>query len=148
MANSFSKRYGFAGRSKQIRANLVKRSAWPEHHHFVLSKDGNPNVDDKHGTPGLQTIYGLVGNTGTEPLPAGTYKVVWEIVDSDGKLVNTCETAGTDPPLAPGDIVVLTYDLDVSKAPFVPGKYHVTARCWYYGNLGDKIKEFSFSVVP
>ena len=130
-------------------ADLVGRSAWPEHHHFVLSKDGDPDVEDKHGTKGIQTLYGKVGNTGTVPLPLEEYKVIWEIVDSGGEFVGTYETTGTEE-LAPGDKITtpLTYDLDVSKAPFVPGKYHVTARCWYCGLPGDKIKEFSFSVVP
>ena len=115
----------------------------------VLSKDGNSGVDDKHGTLGLQTIYGKVGNTGTAPLPLETYKVVWEIVDSEGNDggEGRYETEG-DVTLEAGDIITLTYDLDASEeSDFGPGKYYVTARCWYYGLPGDKIKEFSFSVV-
>ncbi|MFC1786628.1 hypothetical protein ACFLY8_01155 [Halobacteriota archaeon] len=47
--------------------------------------------------------------------------------------------------LAPGDQTTLTYDLNVST---FDGKYYVTARCWYHGLAGDKIKSFSFAVVP
>jgi len=125
-------------------ADLVGRSAWPEHHHFVKSKDGNITIADKHGTPGNQTLYGKVKNTGNENLTAGTYKVIWKIVDSEGMSVGSYETVGTVA-LAPGDITILTYDLDVST---FDGKYYVTARCWYYDLAGEKLKSFSFSVVP
>ncbi|MFC1786686.1 nitrous oxide reductase family maturation protein NosD [Halobacteriota archaeon] len=125
-------------------ADLVGKSAWPEHHHFVLSKDGNPAADDKHGTPGKQTIYAKVGNTGTLNLSTGTYKVVWDIVNQDDIPVGSYETVGTLE-LAPGDQTTLTYDLNVST---FDGKYSVTARCWYHGLAGDKIKSFSFAVVP
>jgi len=47
--------------------------------------------------------------------------------------------------LAPGDITILTYDLDVST---FDGKYYVKAQCWYYDIGGAQIKSFSFSVVP
>ncbi|MFC1787380.1 PKD domain-containing protein, partial [Halobacteriota archaeon] len=125
-------------------ADLVGKSAWPEHHHFVLSKDGNPAADDKHGTPGKQTIYAKVGNTGTLNLSTGTYKVVWDIVNQDDIPVGSYETVGTLE-LAPGDQTTLTYDLNVST---FDGKYSVTARCWYHGLAGDKIKSFGFAVVP
>jgi len=45
-------------------ANMVRRSAWPEHHHFVRSKDGWANVTDSHGTPGNLTLYARIRNDG------------------------------------------------------------------------------------
>jgi hypothetical protein len=124
-------------------ADLVRRASWPEHHHFVLSKDGDPSVDDRHGTPGNQTLYGLVKNTGNVTLPAGTYKVVWNITGSTG-LTIIAETTGVID-LPPGEITLLTYDLPAIK--LTPDKYNVEARCYYYGTEGGKTKAFSFTVV-
>lgn len=130
-----------------IEADLVGRSAWPEHHHFVLSKDGKDDVEDKHGSAGAQTLYGKVGNTGNLTLPAETYKVIWEIVDSENITVGIYETDGNEP-LKTGDTVVLTHDIVVSEQDwFVEGKYTVTAQCCYYDIEGEKLKEFSFAVV-
>lgn len=126
-------------------ANLVQRKAWPEHHHFVLSKDGDPAIDDRHGTPGYQTLYGMVKNTGNVTIPAEMYKVVWMITDSIGSSVHTLETVGTVD-LTPGDITVLAYG--VPAANLTPGKYYVEAQCYYYWIAGETAKTFGFIVVP
>ena len=125
-------------------ADLVRREAWPEHHRFVLSRDGDPSVDDRHGTPGNQTLYGIVKNTGNVAIPAGTYKVVWNISSSTGSS-RIVETVGSID-LAPGEITVLTYD--VPAIDLAPGKYYVEARCYYYAVEGEKVKMFSFTVAP
>lgn len=124
-------------------ADLVRRAAWPEHHHFVLSRDGDHSIDDRHGTPGNQTLYGMVKNTGNVTILAGTYKVTWNISDSTGFL-RIVETVGSTD-LTLGEITVLTYD--VSATDLVPSKYYVEARCCYYYVLEGE-KTFSFTVVP
>jgi hypothetical protein len=125
-------------------ADLVRRGAWPEHRHFVLSKDGDLSVDDRHGTPGFQTLYGLVKNTGNTTLPAGTYKIVWNITTETG-YVKTVETFGTIT-LPPGELTELTYDVPAEELP--PDKYYVKAYASYYGVKGEKTKTFTFTVVP
>jgi len=125
-------------------ADLIRRAAWPEHRHFVLSKDGDPSVEDRHGTSGNQTLYGLVENTGNVTLPAGTYKVVWNITTEIGYVIFV-ETIGTIP-LQPGEITQLTYDVPAEELPL--GKYYVKAQAYYYGTKGEKTKTFSFTVVP
>ncbi len=127
-----------------LSADLVRRASWPEHHRFVLSKDGDPSIDDKHGTPGYQTLYGMVKNSGNITIPAGTYKVVWNISDSIGS-TSIVEMVGTLD-LVPGEIRVLTYN--VSSWDLALGKYYVKARCYcYYTMKGEKIKSYSFIVV-
>lgn len=116
-------------------ADLVKRSAWPAYHHFVISKHGEN-----------QTLYGKVKNLG----PIDLYvKVMFETVRDDGD-VKTVET----------DVVTLTpgteMDLTATFGPLTSldaGRYHVSASCWYshsgaYYAQGKKIKAFSFAVVP
>jgi hypothetical protein len=124
-------------------ADLTRRGVWPEHHRFVLARDGNLLVDDRHGTPGYQTLYGVVKNTGNVTLSAGMYKVIWNINDSKGnsKIVETVGSVN----LAPGEITNLTFD--VSAIGLVPEKYYVAARCHYYMMEGEKLKTFSFTVV-
>lgn len=136
--------YTFEPMPPGMSADLARRGAWPEHHRFVLTKDGDPSVDDRHGTPGDQTLYGMVKNTGNTTVPSGTYKVVWNISDSRGSS-RIVETVGTVD-LAPGETTVLTYN--VSAIDLAPDKYYVEARCCYYCTLeGEKIKAFSFTVV-
>ena len=116
-------------------ANLVRRSAWPEHHHYVLAKD-----EDAY-----QNLTGKVKNLGTIDLKV---YVEFNLVRDDGKpdVVATAITV-----VAPGEIVDLT-------AMFGPltgldaGKYAVNATCLYsytgnYWAQGTKMKTFSFAVV-
>jgi hypothetical protein len=122
-------------------AKLVKKSAWPEHHHFDVSvqqaKDGNSN----------QTLYSLVVNTSPAGYSLYVY-VAFEIVRGDGPIVTPASDVVT---VAPGEILGITADFgplsDLDK-----GKYYVSASCWYsytgtYWAQGEKVKTFSFAVV-
>jgi len=118
-------------------ANLVGKSAWPEHHHYVCSKDEDGN----------QTLYAKVTNTGPEDLYV---KVVFNLVRDDG-MVYVVETDVVT--VVPGVKVDLSADFGpltvVDKA-----KYAVEAHCMYslygtiFAGIGDKAKAFSFAVVP
>lgn len=115
-------------------ANLVGRSAWPEHHHYVLSKDEDGN----------QTLYAKVKNTG--PVDLHVY-VRFDIVRDDA-LVDTVYTM--EVVVMPGEIVVLSADFLLTSADV--GKYYASASAWYswtsyYFTQGDKLKTFSFAVV-
>lgn len=126
--------------------DLVRKSAWPEHHHYVVSKE---KLEDRHGTPGFQTLYGKVGNLGTATT---TVKVVFTIQDQDGLWTTTVETG--EATIVPGENTVVSYDLDPeTEFPTIPGKYYVSAQCSYQDEtdawvLGEKLKSFSFAVVP
>ncbi len=124
-------------------ADLTRRGAWPEHYRFVLARDGDLVVADRHGTPGYQTLYSAVQNTGNVTLSAGAYKVTWTINDATGNS-RTAETVGSVD-LAPGEITILTHD--VSAVDLAPGKYYVAARCHYHKMDGERLKTFSFTVV-
>lgn len=118
------------------RADLVRRSAWPEHHHFVVSKDEDA----------IQTLNAKVKNLDHLDLYV---KVVFDIMRDDALLttVSTDEVVVT-----PLTIVELSADF----GPLVPadaGKYYVSAKAWYswsgtYWSPGEKVKTFSFAVVP
>jgi len=117
------------------RANLLRRSAWPEHHHFVVSKDEDGN----------QTLNAKVKNLG----PMDIYvRVVFDIMRDDAFFT----TVSSDEVLAtPDTIVELTGDFG-PLGPSDVGKYYVTARAWYswsgtYWAAGEKVKTFSFAVV-
>lgn len=118
------------------RANLLRRSAWPEHHHFVVSKDEDGN----------QTLNAKAQNLGPLDLHV---MVVFDIVRDDTFFA----TVSSDEALVtPGTIVELTADFG-PLSPSDAGKYYVTARAWYswsgtYWAAGDKVKTFSFAVVP
>lgn len=118
-------------------ADLVGRAGWPEHHHYVCSKD----EDD------YQTLNGKVKVDGPDSLYV---KVVFNLVRDDG-MVYVVETGVVT--VAPGAKVDLTADFGplavVDKA-----KYAVEAHCLYslggtiFAGIGDKAKTFSFAVVP
>ena len=124
-----------------VAANLVKKKAWPEHHHFdvsaQLAKDGDSN----------QTLFSLVKNTGPAGYDLYVY-VAFEIVRDDG-------VVGTPT----SDVVIVSPGVQVSlTADYGPlggldvGKYYVSASCWYsytgtYWAQGEKVKTFSFAVV-
>jgi hypothetical protein len=117
-------------------ANIVKKSAWPEHHHFDVSKDED----------GSQTLMAIVKNLDHLDLYV---KVVFDIVRDDA-LFATVESA---------EVVVAPLAQQTVSADFGPlaptdaGKYYVSARAWYswsgtYWSAGAKVKTFSFAVVP
>ena len=115
-------------------ATLAGRSAWPEHHHFVISKDEDA----------IQTLYGKVKNIGTV---ATEVKVVFKIA-MDTAVMETIESNVIT--LAPGMIEVVS----ASFTPTMTGKYSVSATAWYKDAAGNwveatlKVKTFSFAVVP
>ncbi|MFA5896057.1 MAG: hypothetical protein WC985_04050, partial [Thermoplasmata archaeon] len=118
------------------KADLIGRSAWPERHHFVLSKDAD----------GVQSLYAKVGNLGNIEVSAA---VIFEIRDSTGALVATIHTATVKIGIALSVVIV-----DGWTSP-VPGKYSVTAVVHYDADgggtldtFGLKVKSFSFAVVP
>lgn len=120
------------------KANLVKRSAWPEHHHYKIY----PGDEDEY-----QTLNAKVKNLGPENL---TVKVVFNLVRDDG-MINITET---DPVLlTPGQTKDISVDFGPIKA-IHKGKYAVTVHCLYsyfgieFAGVGDKIKTFSFAAVP
>lgn len=122
--------------STAAEANLVKKSAWPEHHHYAVSKD-----EDAY-----QSLYCKVKNLGTINLKV---YAEFNLVRDDGK-VDIAQSA---------EIVVLPGEEVDMTAMFGPltsldaGKYYVNGSCWYsytgtYWAQGSKMKAFSFAVVP
>jgi hypothetical protein len=109
-----------------VSADLVKKSAWPEHHHFDISKD-----EDAY-----QTLYGLVRNTGTADI---TVWVEFNIYNGSGLVATVSSNSVT---LTPGSETVVSGDWLA-----VEGKYSVTAQA-KWNDTGSKVKSFSFSVVP
>lgn len=119
------------------KANLAKKSAWPEKHHFDLSKHGQHN-----------TLFGLVKNLGTMDVMV---RATFTVRDVSGMVISLA----TDDYLltvAEGE-TTLSAEFDASL--FGPGKYYVDTQCWYDTNgddyidtLGSKTKTFSFAVVP
>jgi hypothetical protein len=131
--------------NRPMGAELVRRSAWPEHSHYSISGDSDP--DERHGTPGYQTLWGKVKNTQEAPV---FVRVVFEITKEGGPTV-TKETGPSDQPINPGEIVDLSFNFGPFTAEDI-GKYSVTARAFHSpdGNLwipGEKTKSFSFSIV-
>lgn len=121
-------------------ADLVRRSAWPEHHHFVVHKD-----EDFNGTCANQTLFGKVKNLG----PVDLYVYIgFELVRDDGFVA----TVTSDVVVAtPGAIVELSGNFELNSTD--AGKYAVSARAYYswsgsYFAEGEKVKTFSFAVVP
>lgn len=115
-------------------ANLVKKSAWPAYHHFVISK---------HGVN--QTLYGKVANVG----PIDLYvKVEFDLVRDDGYVATVVTDVVTLTPGTEMDLAAIFGPLTALDK----GRYGVDASCWYscygaYWTQGEKIKPFSFAVV-
>lgn len=117
-------------------ADLVRKSAWPEHHHFSLSKDED----------GVQTLYGKVKNVGTVDTAV---EVRFDISDANtgADVIDLVTSVAT---LMPEEIT----DLSVGWSAPLIGKYNVSAQCWYDSDgddipdtPGEKVKTFSFAVV-
>jgi hypothetical protein len=122
------------------KANVVRRSAWPEHRHFDVNKD-----EDFDGTYANQALNARVRNLG--PTDLYVY-ATFEIFRDDG-LIATVATGTVL--IMPGEIVDLTGNFEVSAAD--AGKYAAAATAHYswtgtYFTQGDKVKTFSFAVVP
>jgi len=117
------------------RADLVRRSAWPAYHHFDVSKHG-PN----------QVLNAKAKNLASVDLYV---QLRFDIVRDDA-FVTTVTTSPIV--VAPDTIVELSADFGpLTNAD--AGKYYVSASAWYswtgfYYTQGEKIKTFSFAVVP
>ena len=117
-------------------ADLVRRRAWSERHHFDISKD-----EDEH-----QTLYAKVKNLGNQTV---WVKAVFNIT-KDGGFSTVIES---EPLLIEVDAIV---ELSADFGPLTnadAGKYYVSATCCYSQNKivwreGEKEKTFKFNVVP
>ena len=118
-----------------LRAALIGKSAWPDHHHFPTSRFGT-TID----------LFGKVGNVGPGNVDAF---VRFTIRNDAGAIVGVVDS---DHPVVPvGQHAVVTASWTVGP----PGKYHVTAQCWFDSNsdglfdMSDPgVKTFAFAVVP
>jgi hypothetical protein len=124
-------------------ANLVRKSAWPEHHHFDVSKDEDFNATGKETAN--QTLFGKVRNLG--PIDLYVY-VSFDLVRDDGFVATVTSAVAV---VTPDTIVDLSADFEVNSTD--AGKYAVTAKAYYsysgsYYAEGAKVKTFSFAVVP
>jgi hypothetical protein len=100
-------------------ANLVRRKAWPEHHNHDISRHGAINV-----------LTAQVLNNGTTLVKV---KVVFTVYNArTGADVGVVETAETLM-LTPGEIQLLTADLDVTDPKWGTPRYmvYVVAQCLY-----------------
>lgn len=117
-------------------ADLVRRSAWPERHHYVISADPD----------GILILYGKAENLGTKE----TWVLVRFTVSKNGGPATDYYSAVES--LLPGQ----RWDFTVGLTGLTPGKYSVSAQAWYDTDdvdlvpdtAGMKVKEFSFSAVP
>jgi parallel beta-helix repeat protein len=116
-------------------ADLIQRQAWPEYHHYDISR---------HGDAG-QTLHARVKNLGYETV---WVKAVFKIVKEDG----SARVIETEP------LMIEQEEIAVLSANFGPlteqdvGRYSVSAFCWYSHNKivwvqGEERKTFSFTVV-
>ena len=116
-------------------ADLTGRSAWPERHHWVTSKD----VDGAVG------LFAKAANLGTIDVRLA---VIFTITDGAG---NTVTIQSAEVTIAPGQTMVI----QDAFTPMGMGKYYATAQVLYDNDgsgvldtLGTRLKSFSFSVVP
>jgi hypothetical protein len=124
-------------------ADLVRRSAWPEHHHFDQSAELGRGEDL------INTLYGKVGNLGEADV---WVKVVFTIYDGrDGVQLGTLET---DPYLLTVEEYIVDLTADFDTTAWGTGKFYVEAQCWYDSDgdgtidtAGAKVKGFGFAVV-
>lgn len=117
-------------------ADLVRRRAWSEHHHYDISKD-----EDEH-----QTLYAKVKNLGNQTV---WVKAAFNITKDDG----FSTVIESEPLLIEMNAIV---ELSADFGPLTnadAGKYYVSATCWYSQNKmvwrqGEKEKTFKFRIVP
>ena len=127
-------------------ADLVRRSAWPEHHHFSISKD------EDH----IQTLYAKVKNLAEG---YGFVRVNFRVWNATMEKTFTAKHTVLDVEtrMAPGEMDhSMTVNLWESlETAWSPGKYNVEATCLYSASgesdtwkTGQKLKSFGFAVVP
>jgi len=133
-------------------ANLVGRSAWPEHSHFDRSKHGNESEPDQKGTPGYQTLFAKIKNIGDSNVTVKAEFYIWKDTYEEYWYTTENETE-------PGEIIVLTFDF-AGKDGSPPwddteddGVWRFEAKCMYYDEIleawqyGTKTKNKKFAVV-
>ena len=117
-------------------ADLIQRKAWPEHHHYDISKDEDED----------QTLCAKVKNLGNETVWA---KALFNITKEDGSSA-----------IIESELMLIeteaTVDLSANFGPLTDediGKYSVSATCSYSHTKivwaqGKKTKAFKFNIVP
>ncbi len=128
--------------SNTVVGNLVRRSAWPEHHHFVISKD------EDH----IQTVYGKVKNLGGGYGFLRVNFTVWKMNGIPIEVICKYMVDDVETRIAPGTILQMSVDLWASGEAWEPGKYYANASCLYSADgvtwkVGEKAKTFSFAIV-
>ena len=124
--------------------DLVRRSAWPDRHHFVEAKHGTTN-----------TLYARMGNKyGTEAYDVYVKFSVYSVakgIDWLGELTAGSEASPIT--LAAGEIPVdacAVFDIDDSRWATL-AKVYVNAELFYWDGTdwveGEKDKWFSFAIV-
>jgi hypothetical protein len=128
-------------RNAPVSVSLIRKSAWPEHHHYSISTDEDASND----------LFAIVSNDGV----VDTWiKVVFTVTNSVGDPVGDFET--TTMQLLAGEKYGHKGDARY-KTAFAPpsvGKYYASAVCWADTD-GDavpdtsmgKTKTFSFSAI-
>lgn len=119
-----------------LSAELVRRRAWPEHRHYVISTD-----EDNY-----QTLHAKVKNIGNQTV---WVKVAFNITKEDDSPLDV----ETEPLLITVDEIA---ELSADFGPLTKkhaGKYYVSITCWYSDNKkvwaqGEKEKTFKFVVAP
>ena len=118
----------------ELSARLVHRKAWPDQHHFVVSRDGT-----------TQTFHALIGNTGPGAVDA---KVVFSVYSANGNLLGTVES---------GVALVPVGAIAPVEAPWSTelGRFTVVAQCWFdtdgdgtFEGSDPGTKSFSYAAVP
>lgn len=120
-------------------ANLVRKSAWPQYHHFDMSARSPTTIN---------TLYAKARNLGMMDVMV---KAVFRIRDVSGMDI----ILETDPYLLTTVEEFYDFTMPFDTATYGPSKYYVEAKVKYDTNgdgyidtWGAKIKTFSFSVVP
>jgi PKD repeat protein len=119
-----------------VKVDLVRRAAWPEHHHFDISSDED----------GFQTLFGKVQNMGSEPCYIKVrFKINGEILETDPIWLEPRKITGTKKSNVE-DLQLLwnNYTPGTKYTVYVQAFGSVDLRNWFGGK---KIKKFSFTVV-
>jgi len=126
-------------------ADLVGRKGWVEHNRFRRSRDGDSEVPDPHGSPGLQTFYAKIKNDGDLPV---TIRALFRL--SKGGVVEPM-VVSNEVLLEPGDTVIVQANAREFYEPD-DGKWTLGVFCEYYyfgpWFLGETTKIKTFVVLP
>lgn len=117
-------------------ADLIQRKAWPEHHHYSISKQEST----------YQALQAKVKNLGNQTV---WVKAVFNVTKDD---VSSTIIESEPVSIAQGEIADVLANLGPLTEDDI-GKYRVSATCQYSHNKivwaqGEKKKTFKFDVVP